>query len=271
MRVKIIKYVSVLIAAFVVLFPIYVVFINAFKGKEEYAKSGIFELPTSFLNWDNFRLVLHVGRMGHAFYNISVIIGLAVVLNILLGTSIAYALGRFEFRLKKYIIGLYAAAVIIPGITTQVAVFTIIKNLGLFNTYYAPVLLYMGTDLVQIYLYLQFMRNIPAELDEAAMLEGASLFKIYRSIIMPLLVPAIATLTILKTIGIYNDMYIPYLYMPAQHLGVVSTALMKFSGAYSADWNSICAGILIILIPTALLYLFLQKYIFAGIVSGSVK
>ncbi|MFC5529743.1 carbohydrate ABC transporter permease [Cohnella yongneupensis] len=271
MRINVVKYSSALLAAFIVLFPPYVVFINAFKGREEYALSGIFDLPKSFLNWDNFRLVLEVGRMGNAFKNISIIIVLAVVLNIFIGTSLAYVLGRFEFKLRKFVIALYAGAVIIPGITTQVAVFTIIKELGLFNTYYAPVLLYMGTDLVQIYLYLQFMTNIPAELDEAAMLEGASLFKIYRSIILPLLVPAIATLTILKAIGIYNDMYIPYLYMPAQELGVVSTTLMKFSGAYSAEWNSICAGILIILIPTTLLYLVLQRYIFAGIVSGSVK
>lgn len=269
--VKLLQYLCLSIATLVVLFPPYIIVMNAFKSNEEYAKSGLFDLPNSFMNWDNFLLVLQVGRMGQAFLNIGIVIVMAVVCNVMLGTMMAYALGRYEFRMKKMVIGLYAVAVLIPSITTQVATFSIIKHLGLFNTYYAPVLLYSGTDLVQLFLYLQFIRNIPYEIDESAMLAGASLFRIYRSIIFPLLAPATATLVILKTIGIYNDMYTPYLYMPAQHLGVVSTTLMKFSGTHSAEWNSISAGILIVLIPTVVLYLFLQKYIFAGIMNGSIK
>ncbi|OCT15750.1 sugar ABC transporter permease [Paenibacillus pectinilyticus] len=269
--VNFVKYAILSIATIFVLFPPFIIVINAFKSNEEYAKSGLFDLPHSFMNWDNFLVVLQVGRMGQAFVNIGIVIVMAVVCNVMLGTMMAYALGRYEFRLKKMVIGLYAVAVLIPSITTQVATFSIIKHLGLFNTYYAPVLLYSGTDLVQLFLYLQFIRNIPYEIDESAMLAGASLFRIYRAIIFPLLAPATATLVILKTIGIYNDMYTPYLYMPAQHLGVVSTTLMKFSGTHSAEWNSISAGILIVLIPTVVLYLFLQKYIFAGIMNGSIK
>jgi raffinose/stachyose/melibiose transport system permease protein len=265
------KYASVSLASLVILFPIFMVLINAFKGNAEYAKSDLFDLPRSFLYLENFIVVLHVGRMGQAFINIMIVISAAVTINVVLGTMIAYALGRFDFKLKKLVLGMYAMAVLIPAITTQVATFSIIKNLGLFNTIYAPILLYLGTDLVQIYLYLQFIRNIPYELDESAMIEGASLFRIYRVIVLPLLAPATATVTILKTISIYNDMYTPYLYMPSQNLGVVSTTLMKFSGTHSTQWNNICAGILIVWIPTIVLYLFLQKYIFAGIVNGAVK
>lgn len=109
------------------------------------------------------------------------------------------------------------------------------------------------------------------DLDESAMVEGASLFRIYRSIIFPLLTPATATLIILKTISIYNDMYIPYLYMPKQSLGVVTTILMRFQGVNSGEWNLICAAILLILLPTVILYFFLQRYIFEGVTSGAVK
>ncbi|GJM69019.1 hypothetical protein HMSSN036_12350 [Paenibacillus macerans] len=125
--------------------------------------------------------------------------------------------------------------------------------------------------MIQIILYLQFIRNIPVDLDESAMAEGASLFRIYRSIIFPLLTPATATLIILKTISIYNDMYTPYLYMPKQSLGVVTTVLMRFQGVNVADWNLICAAILLILLPTVVLYFFLQKYIFEGVTSGAVN
>ncbi|MNE76632.1 L-arabinose transport system permease protein AraQ [compost metagenome] len=134
-----------------------------------------------------------------------------------------------------------------------------------------PVVLYVGADILQIYIFLQFIRNIPYELDESAMLEGASLIRIFRSIIFPLLGPATATIIILKTISIYNDMFTPYLYLPRAEHVVVSTSLMRFFGVNSGDWQLISSAILIIMIPTGILYMFLQKYIFAGVTSGAVK
>ncbi|QHW33080.1 carbohydrate ABC transporter permease [Paenibacillus rhizovicinus] len=266
-----VHYLLLSLAVFAVLFPPAVVVLNAFKGTEEYNASGVFDLPNSFFNMDNFRTVMRIGHMGRAFYNTGIILVLSLIGNILIGTTAAYALGRFDFKLKRVILAGYVLATLIPSVTTQVATFSIIKNLGLFNTHLAPVLLYLGTDVVQIYIFLQFIRGIPFDLDESAMMEGASLFRIFRSVIFPLLIPATATVTIIKTISIYNDMYIPYLYMPAQKLGVVSTSLMKFAGVNSAQWNLISAAVVIILIPTVIIYLFLQRYIFSGIVSGSVK
>lgn len=266
-----VKYVLLAAASIIIFFPLYILFINAFKGSKEYGMSGALSLPNSFLEFENFRLVFERGNLGQAFLNTVIIIALSLIGNIVMGTMVAYVLGRFSFPGRGLILGLYTGAAIIPAITTQVAIFSIIKWLGLFNTHFAPVLLYIGADVVQIYILLQFIRNIPYELDENAMMEGLSLYGIFYRIIVPLLTPAISTVIILKTISIYNDMYTPYLYMPSQKLGVVSTTLMKFTGTNSAEWQLICAAILIILLPTVLLYLFLQRYIFSGITNGSVK
>lgn len=259
------------LAAFIVLMPPLVIVLNAFKGDLEYAQSGVFDLPESFLNMDNFNIVIERGHLDRAFLNTLFITAVSVAGNVMIGAMVAYALGRFEFRLKRYLLGAYLLATLIPGITTQVATFSLIRDLGLFNTYGAPILLYLGADVIQIYICLQFIRHIPFDLDEAAMLEGASYFRIFGSIIFPLLAPATATVVILKTIKIYNDMYVPFLYMPSQRLGVVSTSLMKFVGNYSAQWNLLCAAILLILLPTVVLFLFMQRYVFSGIVNGSVK
>ncbi|GIP21637.1 MULTISPECIES: carbohydrate ABC transporter permease [Paenibacillus] len=269
--ISLLKYITLLAGVFVVLFPPYVVIVNAFKSKDEFNTSNSMELPHSFFNFENFVTVFKRGHLLSGFSNTLVIIVVALALNILFGTMVAYVLGRFSFKLKPVVFGAYLVATIIPSITTQVATFGIIKSLGLYNTLGAPIILYVGADVIQIILYLQFIRNIPVDLDESAMVEGASLFRIYRSIIFPLLTPATATLVILKTISIYNDMYIPYLYMPKQSLGVVTTVLMRFQGVNTADWNLICAAILLILLPTVILYLFLQKYIFEGVTSGAVK
>jgi len=263
------KYALCLLASFVVLFPPYVVFVNSFKQRHELADP--FALPNSFLYLDNFKIVFERANIATSFTNIVIIIAITLVFNILFGTMVAYALGRFDFRGKSVILGSFLFAVIIPTITTQVVVFSIIKSLGLFNTLFAPILLYVGADIIQILIYLQFIRNIPYELDESAMIDGASLVRIYRSIIFPLLGPATATLVILKTINIYNDLYIPYLYMPKKQLAVVSTTIMRFASNNQAEWTLICATILLIMLPTVVLYLFLQRYIFSGVMSGAIK
>lgn len=265
------KHTMLLFVVFLILFPLYVIIVTAFKSQYEFAHSGVFELPKSFLNFDNFRHVLTTGNIMRAFRNTFTIIIVSVTLNTLLATMACYTLGRFQFRMKKYIIGSYIVVSFIPSITTQVATFTVVNSLGFFNTMYAPMILYMGMDLMQLYIYLQFVRSIPYDLDENAMMEGASQFRIYRSIILPLLTPAIATLVIIKSIGIYNDFFIPYLYMPARELGVVSTTLNVFVSNQTAHWHYISAAILAIMIPLIVLYLFAQRYIFAGLVTGAVK
>ncbi|MFC5529207.1 carbohydrate ABC transporter permease [Cohnella yongneupensis] len=264
------KYFTLLIGVFIVFFPIYSVFVGAFKTKVEFYQSGL-SLPHDFFNFDNFKRVFKVGKLGLGFKNIAIIIVVALAGNIAIGTMVAYALGRFEFKLRAPIMGLYLVAQVIPLVTTQVATFSVIKWLGVYNTIKAPMLLYMGADVLQIVIYLQFINNIPRDLDESAMIEGASLFKIYRSIIFPLLGPATATLVILKTISIYNDFYVPFLYMPSQKLKVVSTAIYSFVGPNAAQMNVISAGILIIFIPTILIFLLLQRFIFAGVTNGAVK
>ena len=265
------KYVSLVVALFVVFFPIYSVFVGAFKTQIEYYQTSGLSLPHNFFNFDNFKKVYKVGDLGLGFRNTFIVLVLSVAGNVILGTMVAFALGRFDFKLKKAIMGMYLVAQVIPLVTTQVATFSVIQKLGLYNTLGAPIILYIGADVLQIVIYLQFVNSIPKDLDESAMMEGASLFKIYRSIIFPLLAPATATLVILKTISIYNDFYTPYLYMPSQKLKVVSTAIYSFVGPNAAQLNVISAGILIIFIPTVVLFLFLQKYIFAGVTNGAVK
>lgn len=267
---KLFKYLTLAVALFIVLFPLYSIVIGAFKTQVEYYNSGL-RLPENLLNFDNFQRALKVGRLMLGFQNILIILVVAIAGNVILGTMVAYALGRFDFALRKPIMGAYLLVQVIPLVTTQVATFSVIKAIGAYNTLFAPILLYMGADVLQIVIYLTFIRSIPRDLDESAMIEGASLFKIYRSIIFPLLTPATATLVILKTISIYNDFYIPYLYMPARKLQVVSTAIYNFVGPNAAQLNVISAGILIIFIPTVIIFLLLQRYIFAGVTSGAVR
>jgi multiple sugar transport system permease protein len=267
----VLKYLSLVIAAVVTLLPLGVVLIASLKTQTEYAQTGPFELPQNWFNIDNFVTAFVKGDMAQGLLNTGFILIVSLTGTILIGTMTAYAIDRFHFRFKKLVIGAFLVATLVPGVTTQVATFQIVNSLELYNTIWAPIVLFLGTDIISIYIFVQFMQSIPRSLDEAAMLDGANRFTIYWRVILPLLKPAIATVVIIRGIAIYNEFYIPFLYMPGRELGVISTSLFRFKGPFGAQWEVIAAGTMLVIIPTIILFLFLQRYIYNGITSGATK
>jgi raffinose/stachyose/melibiose transport system permease protein len=265
-------YLSLTAASVVVLLPLGVVFLTSLKSDKEMANdSGALTLPDDPLNVHNYVTAFQDGRMLSAFANTAIILVFAVGGTVLIGSMTAYAIDRFTFRFKKLVVALFLLAALVPGVTTQVATFQIVNSFGMFNTLWAPIALYMGTDIVSIYIFLQFVRSIPASLDEAARIDGANAFTIYRKIIFPLLKPAIATVVIVKGITVYNDFYIPFLYMPSQDLGVISTSLFRFKGPFGAHWETISAGAILVILPTLIVFLCLQRYIYNGFTRGATR
>lgn len=265
------KYLTLILASIAVLVPPYAVFMASFKSLPEYYKTSKMSFPNDFFNFSNYVKVFTDGDLGLAFFNTGSILAISLVFTILFGTQVAYVLSRFEFRGKKLVLLAYVIAMVIPAVTTQVATFEVIKTLGLINHKASVILLYIGADVVMIYVFLQFMKGIPTELDEAAKMEGASYFLIYRKVILPLLKPAIATIVILRTIYIYNDFYFPLLYLPESSQVTVSTALYKFTTIFGTEWTTISAGIVVILIPSVIIFLLLQNQIYSGVTNGAVK
>jgi multiple sugar transport system permease protein len=168
-------------------------------------------------------------------------------------------------------VALFLLATLVPGVTTQVATFKVVNTLGLYDTRWSAIALFLGTDIISIYIFQQFLRGIPRELDEAAAIEGAGPFTIYWRVILPLLKPAIATVVIVKGIAMYNEFYVPFLYMPSQELGVISTSLFRFKGPFGAQWEVISAGVILVIIPTLIVFLLLQRFIYNGFTAGAVK
>jgi ABC-type glycerol-3-phosphate transport system permease component len=265
------KYLSLVVASVVTLLPLGVVLIASLKTKSEFTSTGPFDLPANLFNVENFVTAFVKGNMVQGLLNTSFILFVSLAGTILIGTMTAYAIDRFNFRAKKLVLALFLIATLVPGVTTQVATFQIVNNLGLFNTMAAPIVLFLGTDIVSIYIFVQFMASIPKSLDEAAMLDGANRWTIYWRVILPLLKPAIATVVIIRGIAIYNEFYIPFLYMPSQKLGTISTSLFRFKGPFGAQWEVIAAGTILVIVPTLILFLFLQKYIYNGFISGATK
>ncbi|MEO3748121.1 carbohydrate ABC transporter permease [Plantactinospora sp. B5E13] len=267
----VLKYLSLLGAALLVLLPLLVLFMASLKTNDEFVNGAPFDAPGNWFNLDNYVTAFTQGGMLRAFANTSLILLVSLAGTVLIGSMAAYALDRFEFRLRRTVIGLFLLATLVPGVTTQVATFQVVNQLGLFNTRWSAIALFLGTDIISIYIFQQFLRSIPRELDESAAIEGAGHLTIYFRIILPLLKPAIATVVIVKGIAIYNEFYIPFLYMPDSELGVISTSLFRFKGPFGAQWEVISAGVILVIVPTLIVFLLLQRFIYNGFTSGATK
>lgn len=264
------KYAVLVIACLVVFIPLVVVFLGSFKNNTEFLSSNVFALPQK-LEWNNYKTAFMDGNVFLGLKNTGIILVISCIGTIITGTMTAYVVQRFNTLFGKIMKGAFLVATLFPNIAMQVTVYRIMNSFHLVGHMAAPIILYIGTDIISIYIFIQFLNNISYSLDESAIMDGASYFTVYLKIILPLLKPAIATVLTIKMISIYNDFYTPQLYMPSEKLAVVSTALYRFIGPYGAKWEIIFAGIVICIIPTLIIFLCLQKQIYAGLVNGSVK
>ncbi len=265
-----IKYVILTIGVLIVILPVIPIIFGSFKGETEFYTSGVTELPKTWI-FDNYITAFNDGGMVRGFFNTAIILAFSVTLSVLFGSMTSYVLHRFVFKGKKILKNLFLFAALIPTVTNNISVFQIISGLGLFNTRMAGIILFSGTDIIAVYIFLQFLDNISNSIDESAMIDGANYFSIFFKMILPLLGPAIATVAIIKGVGIYNDFTTSFLFMPKPDLAMISTSLYAFKGPYGSQWNVICAGVLIITIPMLIIFLSMQKIIYRALVNGAVK
>lgn len=159
----------------------------------------------------------------------------------------------------------------IPMYTIEVSRFMIIKTMGLYNTLGAPIILYIGADMIILFIYKQYMDKISISLDESAIVDGASYWQIFTRIIFPLVKPATLTVAIIRFVDITNDMYIPYIYIPSDKFRTMTTAIMLFAGQKSSSWPLLATAMLWLILPIIILYFIFQKQIISGIAAGAVK
>ncbi len=270
--IVILKYFSLLFFSFVAVLPVVSCVSTAFKTDAEYQGTNVMTMPESWTNFSNFTQAFQKANMGRAFINSLIVLVCVLVVSVLIGTQLAYVLNRFKFPGNGLIRNLFLFATLLPGIAMQIAVYEIMFKLGFINSLIGYIIMMCGTDVISIYIYIQFFENISVSLDESAIIDGASYFKIYYKILLPLLRPAIVTSCILKGVATYNEYYCANLYLQdKKKLPTVATSLYTFVGPLGSKYNLICAGVIISLLPALVVFITCQKQIYNGITSGSVK
>ena len=264
------KYVMLIAAAIISLLPVVVCVFTAFKTTDDYNASSVLDLPKQWMA-ENFSIAMKQANMLRGFANTAIVLVVVLVCSIFISAMLAYVLNRFKFRGNGAIQNLFMFASLIPGIATQVTVYQIMFSLGLINHLYGYMIVLMGTDIISIYIFLQFFENLPVSLDESAIMDGCTYFGVFFKILFPLLKPAIVTSLVLKGVSVYNEYYMSNLYLQTKELRTISTALYAFTGPYGNQYNYICAGVLITIIPIFILFLIFQKQVYGGMAAGAVK
>ena len=266
---KLFTYILLVLACLIVIMPILYVLLGSFKTDDELIRTSAFAIPDSF-SLVNYKEAIEKVDILPAFRNTALLIVICCFGTIITGTMTAFVVQRFNTILSKVVKGAFLVAVLLPNISMQVTVYQILNSMGLVSTIWGPMILWIGTDITSIYIFIQFLSQIPVSLDESGIVDGASYPRIYWSIILPNLKPAIATVLIIKFISIYNDFYTAKLYLPDDQ-PVVSTILLNLTNQTTVSYPTVFAGVILCILPTLIIFLALQKFIYSGLVSAAVK
>ena len=278
MRMKKIKLGNVIVYLFLIfwllvtLIPLLWVFENSFKSSEEILLNGI-ALPKG-LNFANYQSIFSYPdvNMLRAFFNSFLISGGVVVGVICIGGLAAFGLGRFDSWIGKVVDAFMVACLLVPGFATMIPNFVTVNRLPIKETYFAVIVPQVAGNLCfAIMLLSSYMRSLPNELDEAAIIDGAGSFKVLKNITIPLTKPMFATVGIMVFIWSYNDLVTSLVYVSNQKLKPVCVILTMVSNMHGTDYGAMMAAIFITVIPVLILYICSQEMVIKGLTAGAVK
>ncbi|WP_020683892.1 carbohydrate ABC transporter permease [Marinobacterium rhizophilum] len=256
----------------IALFPILVIIVNAFKSRK-----AIFKDPLALPSLDSFSLagfeqVLGRADFGLYFGNSMIVTLISLFFVLLFGAMAAWALTEYKFRGNLFLAVLIAMGIMIPIRLGTVSILNLMASLDLVNTLTALVLVYIAQGLpLAVFILSEFIRQVPKELKEAARCDNVSEYKIFFTIILPLIRPAMATVAVFTMIPIWNDLWFPLILAPGESTQTITLGVQQFIGQYVTDWNAVLSSLTLAIVPVLVLYVIFSRQLIRGLTSGAVK
>ena len=256
----------------IALFPVFVIVVNAFKSRRAIFAEPL-ALPTPE-TWDlvGFRTVLGQGNFLQYFQNSLVVTVASLFFVLLFGAMAAFALSEYRFR-GNLMMGLYLAlGIMIPIRLGTVAILQLMVASGLVNTLTALILVYTAQGLpLAVFILSEFMKNVSADLKNAGRIDGLSEYRIFFTLVLPLVRPAMATVAVFTMIPIWNDLWFPLILAPAEATKTITLGTQVFIGQFVTNWNAVLASLSLAILPVLVLYLLFSRQLIRGITAGAVK
>lgn len=269
---KWVKY--ILIYALLILFltPFYLMVINSFKTTQNFVNSP-FSLPApDEINFRNYINAFEKMNFIHAIGNSAIITSIGVLFILLTASMAAYFLVRHQWKINKVIFAMLVASMIVPFQAIMIPLVSIYGNMGLMNSKWILIFMYMGFGQgFAIFIFHGFIKNVPLEMEESALIDGCNKMQSFFQIVLPLLKPVIMTVLILDVLWIWNDYLLPSLVLLSPSERTLPLSTYSFFNTYSVDFAPLMAGIVLTILPVIVVYLFSQKYIIHGVVQGAIK
>lgn len=262
----------VLYTALLILFliPFFLVLLNSFKANKE-----IILDPLAFpqtVNLEGYGKAFANMNYVQTFANSLVITLLSITLIILFAVMCAYLFARNNWKINKILFMIMVASMIIPFQTIMIPIVRNFSAINAVDNIFMVVVFYIGAHIsMAVFMFQGFIKGIPAELDEAATIDGCNDFQILFKVIFPLLKPIISTVAVLDILAIWNDFLLPYILLQSNRLKTLPLMTYSFFGQYSVDYSLVCSGLIMSILPVIIIYALLQKQIIDGVVAGAIK
>ncbi len=263
-------HVIIIIGAIVMVFPFVWMFLSAVKPLEQVFAVPPVWIPNPFV-WENFSRSFEAMPFGRGYFNSFYISVIVVASQLLTGSMAAYAFAKIEFPGSKQIFMLFLATMMVPYQVTLIPLYLIIDQLGLLNTHLSIILPNSLFNAFGVFLLRQFIKGIPREMEEAAIVDGANPLQIYVRVILPLITSALSAFGIFSFMGIWNNFMQPLIFLNSTELFTVPLMLEYFKGQYTTQWPLMMAGATISVLPILIVYIFAQRRIIEGIALTGVK
>jgi len=250
--------------------PFIFVVINSFKESKDVTANPL-ALPATF-SFDNYIEAFKVMNYSNAFMNTLIITVISVAIIIICASMTAYIMVRRKWKVTKYLFFIMVISMIIPFQAIMIPLVKIYGSIGMLNSKWALMYMYLGFGVsLAVFMYHGFIKSIPLELEEAAMIDGATGFQTFWKIVFPLLKPTTMTIVTLDVLWIWNDFLLPSLVLVSSDERTLQLSTYYFSGTYSVNYGLSMAGLMLSILPVLIIYLFLQKGIIGGVLQGSIK
>ncbi|MEJ8562568.1 carbohydrate ABC transporter permease [Yoonia sp. GPGPB17] len=263
---------ALILYTLIALFPVFVIVINSFKDRR-----SIFREPLALPNTESFSLigyetVLKQGDFFLYFQNSMIVTVGSLFFILLFGAMAAFALAEYRFK-GNTLMGLYLAlGIMIPIRIGTVAILEMMVQTGLVNTLWALILVYTAQGLpLAVFILSEFMRQVSDDLKNAGRIDGLSEYRIFFSLVLPLVRPAMATVAVFNMIPIWNDLWFPLILAPAEEVKTLTLGSQVFIGQFVTDWNAVLSALSLAILPVMALYVIFSRQLIRGITSGAVK
>lgn len=268
-RSRLIKTLSYLVLSLVAVFyiwPLFMLVNTALKSLPQYLKDPAAIVTEPSLT--NFGEAWQLANFPQYMLNSVLYTATATAIFVLTSLFVAFPIARGYFKGSNVVLTMYVVALFLPP--ALIPQFQLILNLGLYNTRPGYILLFLINPIGMIIL-VNYMKSIPRELDESAAVDGSGYLRYVTSVIFPLIKPAVATVTVLHAIGIWNELILPTIYLTNEDYFPITRGLIVFEGVYGSNWPGIASAVLMLMLPMLILFMFLQRYIIGGLTAGAVK